>query len=123
MNKESWDAFWEAMPPEMKLLLGVVAGATVHFLRNRAVPIREGLASALIAIIAGYIITFGVCYVRHWDMGEWWFAGSGLAFMANFFLGGMETVGKQFQTTPIKVIIETLLDAYDTIKARLKPKE
>lgn len=112
------------MPPEMKLLLGVVAGATVHFLRNRAVPIAEGLSSALIAIIAGFIITFGVCTVKHWSVGDWWFLGSGLAFMTNYILGGMETVGKQIQDTPIKLLIETILDTYDTIKARLsKPKE
>ncbi|GAB4018638.1 hypothetical protein GCM10028808_53860 [Spirosoma migulaei] len=123
MNAEALDAFWSAMPPIMKLLLGVFGGATVHFLRNRAVPIRDGLSSALIAIIAGFLFTYGLCYVKHWSVGDWWFLGSGLAFMANFLLGGMETVGKQIQDTPIKLLIETCLDVYDTIKARLKPKE
>ena len=120
MNPNFLNEFWQAMPAIMKLLLGVALGATVHFLRNRALPLAEGLVGALTSAIAGLLITIGVCYWKKWDYGELWFAGSGLTFLANFFLGGMETIGKQIRDTPIKLLIETFLDIYDVIKARLK---
>ncbi|MCX6218325.1 hypothetical protein [Spirosoma sp.] len=122
MNKDEWDLFWQAMPSAMKLFLGTFLGATCVFLRNKGVPIREGLSSAVIAIIAGYLLTLALCKAKGLDMGEWWFLGAGLAFIANFVLGGAETIGKQFQQTPIKVFIEWIMDTYDVIKARLKPK-
>ena len=123
MNVDALTVFWVAMPSVMKLLLAVFAGATVHFLRNRAVPVAEGLAGAAISVIAGFFLTFGLCYWRNWKVEDLWFVGSGVAFMANYFIGGMETVGKQIQETPIKMLIEAVADAYDVIKTRFKPKE
>jgi hypothetical protein len=122
MNPNFLDAFWLAMPPIMKLLVGVFLGATVHFVRNRALPIAEGLAGAFTSVVAGLLITIALCYVKHLNYGELWFVGAGLAFLANYFLGGMETLGKQIRDSPVKFLIETILDSYDAVKERLKPK-
>lgn len=111
---------WAAMPPEMKLLFGVFLGVTVHVARNWAIPIVEGLAGAFTSLIGGYLFIFGVCFLSGWNMSDYWWAGGAAGFIANFLLGGMETIGKQIRDSPIKWIIETGLDAWGLIKDRFK---
>jgi hypothetical protein len=122
MDSTSLDLFWLSMPAGMKLLLGVTAGGTVHFLRNRALPVAEGLTAAITAIIAGSIITAGYCSVKGLSIGNYWWLGAGLTFMANYFLGGMETLGKQIRDTPVKSVVDAIADAYDAIMSRFKSK-
>ena len=117
------EAFWDAMPAAMKLLMAIFAGGTLHFLRNRALPIAEGLTGTATSMIAGWLLMLALSKAKALDWNEWWFLGGPLTFMANYFLGGMENMGTQIRDTPVKFIVETAVTIYTTVKEKFFNKK
>ncbi|GAB3783252.1 hypothetical protein GCM10028818_40840 [Spirosoma horti] len=120
----------KAVPGEAFLVLALFAGATIHAIRQKQIPVAEGLTGAIVSFTSGF---FGFKMLSYFfpafALDDVWMFGFPIAYGANYWLGGMDTVGAQIRDTPVQTIVSWLgifadevISKYDKIAERFKPK-
>ena len=119
----------KTVPGEAWLVLSLFLGATVHAIRRKAVSIAEGLTGAVISFVGGFYLFKIGCYMLGITLDDVWFLGFPVAYMSNYGLGGMDTVGAEIRDSPVKTIIsvasaitDEVLERYFKIKERFNPQ-
>lgn len=103
--------------PESLVLIAAFFGATCHIIWtwDKLIPATRGIGGALIGVTIGVIGTLMARWMMDWKLADIWFFGFPLAFMANYFIGGMESIGKQIAEDPLKMLIAFVTQLIDGV--------
>ncbi|AKD55041.1 hypothetical protein [Spirosoma radiotolerans] len=121
----------KAVPGEAFLVLALFAGATIHAIRQKQIPVAEGLTGAIVSFTSGFFgfKILGALFPAFFVLDDVWMFGFPIAYGANYWLGGMDTVGEQIRDKPVQTIVSWLgiiadeaLSKYDKIATYFKSK-
>ncbi|GAB2582582.1 hypothetical protein [Spirosoma areae] len=110
----------KGVPGEAYFVLALFAGSTIHAMRLKQVPVAEGLTGAFISFVGGFFFFKIICLAFSLNLDDVWFLGFPVAYMANYALGGMDTVGSQIRDSPVQTIVSLLGTLVDEVLAKIE---